>query len=140
MKTFGEKQVFDRIQKLILALALIASLGSAQQPKTAKDQAESDLYTNISGEKDPAKKLGLLDQWTEKYPDTAFKEERNLFYVQAYSALAGLGMQANATPDQLSAAEKADHTLIDKADTFFAPDVKMASVKAEDWAKAKTVV
>jgi tetratricopeptide (TPR) repeat protein len=131
--------VFDRTFKAILGLVLVASLALAQQQKTAKDQAESDLYTSISGEKDPAKKLGLLDQWTQKYPDTAFKEERNLFYVQAYSALAGLGMQA-AAPDQLAASEKADQTLIEKADTFFAPDIKMASVKAEDWAKAKNDV
>jgi tetratricopeptide (TPR) repeat protein len=135
--------VFDRILRTVLGVALAAALAvpwATGQQKTAKDQAESDLYTSISNEKDQAKKLGLLDQWTEKYPDTAFKEERNLFYVQAYSALAGGGMQAGATPDQLAAAEKADHTLIDKADTFFAPDVKMASVKAEDWAKAKTDV
>lgn len=118
----------------------MASLAIGQQQKTAKDQAESDLYTNISNEKDQAKKLALLDQWTLKYPDTAFKEERNLFYVQAYSGMAGSGMQAGATPDQLAAAEKADRTLIEKADTFFAPDIKMASVSAADWAKAKSDV
>ena len=121
-------------------MLLLAVLSIAQQQKTAKDQAESDLYSSIASEKDPAKKLALLDQWTQKYPDTAFKEERNLFYVQTLSGLASLGLQPNATPDQLASAEKADQSLLEKADTLFAPDIKMASVKPEDWAKAKSDV
>ena len=111
----------------------------AQQQKTAKDQAESDLYNSILNEKDPAKKQSLLDQWTQKYPDTAFKQERNLFYVQTYSALASQGLQAG-TPDQLSAAEKADNTIVEKADTLFAPDIKMDNVTADQWTAAKSQV
>ena len=132
--------MFDRILRTILGLALAASFVAAQQQKTAKDQAESDLYNSIRTEKDPSKALSLLDQWTGKYPDTAFKQERNFLYVQAYSGLAGLGMQAGATPDQLAASEKADNTIIDKADTLFSPDIKMDSVTADQWAAAKAQV
>jgi tetratricopeptide (TPR) repeat protein len=130
--------VFQGIFRTVLGLVLAVSLAVAQ--KTAKDQAESDVYTSIAKENDPAKKLALLDQWTQKYPDTAFKEERNLFYVQTYSTLAGQGMQPNATPDQLAAAEKADQTLIEKADTLFAPGIKMSNVDDATWTKAKSDV
>ncbi len=131
--------MLQRIFRIVTGVVMVLSLAVAQQ-KTAKDQAESDLYTSIANEKDPNKKLGLLDQWTEKYPDTAFKQERNLFYVQTYSALASQGLQPNSTPDQLAGAEKADHTLIDKADTLFSPDIKMANVDSAAWSKAKNDV
>lgn len=131
--------MFHRISRIVLGAALAVSFLAAQQQKTAKDQAESDLYNSILKEQDPTKKLSLLEQWDQKYPDTAFKQERNLFYVQTYSALANLGTQ-QATPDQLAASEKADKLIIDKADAMFAPETKMDNVTADQWSAAKTQV
>ncbi len=121
-------------------MVLVAGLGLAQAQPKVKDQAEFDLYTSITKETDPTKKITLLDQWTEKYPDTEFKQARNLFYAQTYAALAVQGQQPNATPDQLAAAEKAAHTLIDKADTFFSPEMKMSTVTDAQWKEARSTV
>src|SRR5580765_2797065 len=53
-----------------------------------KDQAEFDLYTQITKEQAPAKRLPLLDSWKEKYPETAFKPQRLLIYLTTYQGLA----------------------------------------------------
>ncbi len=92
--------MLNRFVKTVFGVVLVASLCVAQQ-KTAKDQAEADLYNSAQKETDPVKKLTLLDQWTEKYPDTAFKQERNLFYVQAYSC--GIAAGTGATYQRNSA-------------------------------------
>lgn len=77
---------------LNIAVAAILAAGSAvaqqaaQGPKP-KDQGEYDLYNSILGEKDPNKRLGLLDQWKSKYADTDFKKERLLFFMNTYREL-----------------------------------------------------
>ena len=67
----------SRLQRSFALLAICAAAAAgpalAQQ---AKDQAEVDLFNAILKETDNAKKLQLLDQWKQKYPDTAFKEQR----------------------------------------------------------------
>ncbi|MDQ6679032.1 MAG: hypothetical protein M3Z09_17245 [Acidobacteriota bacterium] len=140
----GEGRVLNRVAKglvgVILATAICLAQTSPAPQKKVKDQAEYDLYASIQKETDPTKKLGLLDQWTDKYPETDFKQERNLFYAQTYAGIAAQAQQPNATPDQLAAAEKAAHTLIDKADTFFAPEMKMSNLTDDAWTKAKTAV
>ena len=81
----------------LLALALLwpaaqrwsAAQAPAQQ-KQAKDAEEANLFNSILKETNPQRKLQLLDQWKQKYPDTAFKEERLGFYIQAYQAAAQL--------------------------------------------------
>ena len=123
-------------------MVLAASMGFAQaqaQPKV-KDQAEFDLYTSITKETDPTKKLALLDQWTEKYADTEFKQARNLFYIQTYAGLAAQAQQPNATPDQLASADKAAHTILDKADAYFSPEMKMTTTTDDQWKQAKAAV
>jgi hypothetical protein len=52
-----------------------------------KDRAEYDLVQAIVKETDPKKKLDLLNQWKEKYPNTDFKETRLEYYVDAYKAM-----------------------------------------------------
>jgi hypothetical protein len=57
--------------------------GAAAQPqKKVKDMGEYDLYNNSIKETDPAKKEQFLDQWTEKYPDTDYQDERLQLYNQ----------------------------------------------------------
>ncbi|HEY1205483.1 MAG: hypothetical protein ABSH46_05825 [Bryobacteraceae bacterium] len=91
------------------ALGLGSAWGQNQQPaaqtsQTAqktpnwKDRAEYDLYQNALAEKDPQKKLDLLNQWKDKYPETDFKEMRLEALIDAYQAL--------KQPDKMLAASK----------------------------------
>lgn len=78
--------------RLTTAAAIVSLLGVAawaqeQQESPWKDRAEYDLYNSIVKEQDNNKKLQLLDQWTEKYPDSKLKEARLLLYTQTYQAL-----------------------------------------------------
>ena len=60
----------------------------AQAPtKQVKDQGEYDLFTEVGKTTDATKRLSLLNTWTQKYPDTAFKEERWKYYAVTYQEL-----------------------------------------------------
>jgi len=59
--------------------------GQAGQPQW-KDRAEYDLFDAIQKEQDPKKKVGLLNQWKEKYPGSEFKKVRAGLLVQSYQA------------------------------------------------------
>jgi tetratricopeptide (TPR) repeat protein len=137
--------VLNRFFKTFIGVSLVACVALAQDKpaaaqKTAKDQVEYGLMTDYNKETDPVKKLPILDQWAEKYPDTAFKQERNYFYIDTYSKIASKGVQPNATPDTVEAAQKAAQTLIEKADTFFSPENKLPNVTDDQWAQAKKAV
>src|SRR5438309_2875567 len=59
---------------------------SAQPEKKPKDRAEYDLYNEvIKDNSNPAKLLQDLDSWTQKYPETDFKDDRAFFYISAYN-------------------------------------------------------
>ncbi len=70
-----------------------AQPSQAAQPQTQekkpdwKDRAEYDLVQAALKETDPKKKLDLLNQWKEKYPNTDFKEMRMEAYLDAYQLL-----------------------------------------------------
>jgi tetratricopeptide (TPR) repeat protein len=134
--------VLNRIFSIVIGAALACSLMLAQAPAQpqVKDQGEYDLMTAINKEQDPSKKLTLLDQWTEKYPDTQFKQNRVLTYIQTDSAVAQKAAQPNATEDAVAAGQKAANTLIEKADTFFSAENKPANVQDDAWATAKKQV
>lgn len=92
----------------LLALALLwpaaqrwSAAQAPAQPKQAKDAEEANLFNNILKENDPKKKLQLLDQWTQKYPDTAFKEQRYGFYIQAYQISGQLAKAVEAAQELL---------------------------------------
>jgi tetratricopeptide (TPR) repeat protein len=98
-----------RVQQLAIVAVAVSSflgLGSAwgqdQQPSAQtsqqasqpaekkpnwKDRAEYDLVQSALKEADPQKKLELLNQWKEKYPETDFKEMRLEAYIETYQAL-----------------------------------------------------
>ncbi len=82
---------------------------SAQPTKNWKDRAEYDLYMKITQTQDAKQRLELLKTWTDKYPQTDFKTERN----QAY--LATLAQLAQSDPSQRQA-------LIDKAEEVLKED------------------
>ena len=67
---------------LLLMVAAIAIPNP--QEKNYKDRAEYDVITKVYAEADPAKKLALLDEWTEKYPETDYHVERARFYLDSY--------------------------------------------------------
>ncbi|HCC59181.1 MAG TPA: hypothetical protein DEQ47_18360 [Solibacterales bacterium] len=114
---------------------------SAAKPKAVKDQGEYDILTAAQKETDPTKKLALLKQWSDKYPESDFKSERLLAMMQAYNQLAaGVMAVAAPTPDQLTGAQKAAQALIDNEATAFAPEAKPAQVSDADWAKAKGAI
>ena len=93
----------------------IAMTVAAQAPqKTAKDQGETDIYGAVMqdiGAKNFAKAITDLDTWSQKYPDTQFKEMQQFFYETAYN-----GMNP---PNDAKALEVANN-LLDKnpADAF----------------------
>ena len=91
------------------ALSLGSAWGQNQQPAAAasqpaqktpnwKDRAEYDLVQSALGEKDNQKKLDLLNQWKDKYPETDFKEMRLEAFMDTYQAL--------QQPDKMMAAGK----------------------------------
>ncbi len=67
-----------------------------------KDRAEYDLVQAIQKETDPNKKLELLNQWRDKYPNTDFKESRLSFYLETYQALKDPNKMLAAAKDLLA--------------------------------------
>jgi len=156
---------------LVLGLTLIglappgASSQQAPAQKEAKDREEYDLYNNIHKETDANKKLQLLDQWKQKYADTAFKEERLRYYIQTYQQLGQVAKTVDASkellgliPDDYNAyyviasmapyldpkdsrvladGEKAGHALLTGLDKQFVAANKPANVSDADWAVGK---
>jgi tetratricopeptide (TPR) repeat protein len=139
-RDLGGANVLNKAVKTLMGVILIAAVGYAQDQPKVKDQGEYDLFNAITKEQDPVKKLALLDQWSEKYADTEFKQQRNYFYIDTYSKIAPLAVQPSATPDQVAAGKKAANTLIEKADTLFAPANKLPNVTDDQWAAAKKAV
>jgi len=79
---------------MALAMILLAAgthqYGRAQTKKNYKDNAEADLYgkvTKSAGANDWKQALADLDTWKQKYPDSDFKNDREMYYVQAYAGL-----------------------------------------------------
>ena len=156
----------------ILTLCLLSPLtqcwGALQAPaaqKQPKDREEFDLFNNVLKETDPAKKLQLLDQWKQKYPDSAYKDDRLQIYMQTYQqanqlpkAVETANELLGLSPDEFSAyytiasltpflgstdakvlgdGEKAANGLLRTLEPHFAPDKKPANVADADWAQGK---
>ena len=71
---------------VVSAMSLSLALAQAKEKKV-KDQAEYDLFTAVTKEASPQKKLALLDEWKQKYPDSDYKDDRLKIYLQTYQAL-----------------------------------------------------
>jgi hypothetical protein len=122
----------NRLTRFIASAVLVSALGTAQQTPT-----DADLFGATAKENDPAKKLALLDQWTAKYPETAFKQQRNLHYISGYSTLAGNASKASAPAEAIAAGQNAARAMLDKGDALFATDLMPAGVKPGDWMAAR---
>src|ERR1022692_4021675 len=96
--------VLNRLAKIFMSVTVLTVMGAsaalAQAPqKQVKDQAEYELYNNSTKETDPNKRLTFLNSWKEKYPDTAFKEERLLIYLTTYQQLNQPGKMVDAAKE-----------------------------------------
>jgi len=64
-----------------------APAAPAAKKKQYMDQQEYTLYDSVTKETDNNKKLALLNTWKEKYPDSDFKLERSLLFLDTYTKL-----------------------------------------------------
>src|SRR5689334_19558214 len=86
--------MFRTLPQRTAALAAIGALlfaGTVQiagaQEKKVKDQAEYDLFNQtLKDVNNPAQQIKDLDQWTQKYPDSDYKDDRMDYYMRAYNA------------------------------------------------------
>jgi hypothetical protein len=96
---FEEEQVFN-LSNARAAAALLVVWGAAYaqnatpagQPaahqKAVKDQGEYDLYNSAIKDvqtQNFAKAIADLDTWKQKYPDSDFKDDRDVYYMEAYA-------------------------------------------------------
>jgi Tfp pilus assembly protein PilF len=105
------ESLFLRLSKTIIAggaIALLTSAGGlaatpmqatpAQQPaagqsgaapqKNYKDRGEYDLYSKITQTQDPKARLDLLNQWQDKYPQSDFAHDRDIYFRETLAQLA----------------------------------------------------
>ena len=79
-----------------VAFMFLCAFACGQSPKNYKDHGEYDLYNEVAKDfaaNNSSKALTDLERWSEKYPDSEFKDDRQMLYVQAY---AGVNQMAKA--------------------------------------------
>jgi hypothetical protein len=70
------------------AQAPAAPAPGAPPEKKVKDQGEYDIYNqSIKDQANPAALLKDLDTWTQKYPETDYKDDRQYYYIAAYNGV-----------------------------------------------------
>src|SRR5437879_3608903 len=86
-------RTFQRIAAVAVIGAVVIT-GTAQfaqaqaaPEKKVKDQGEYDIFNQtIKDASNPAQQIKDLDTWTQKYPDSDYKDDRLYYYIQAYNA------------------------------------------------------
>ncbi len=154
----------------VVILGSVCSLGlwgQAKQPNW-KDRAEWELYDSILKAQDNNTKLGLLQNWAQKYPQTDYLEARHQLTVQTYQAL-GKGkemMEAakkmtadlpksffplywinlltvslnDTSPAALADGEKYANAFLAIMDETFDPTKRKAEVTEEAWKKERATM
>ena len=84
---------------LLLLVAAVAVPN--QEEKKYKDAAEYDLIVKVFGEADPANKLALLNEWSQKYPETDYHLERSQFYLDSYQKTGKMAEAVDAAKELL---------------------------------------
>lgn len=84
-----------------LALPLLLAMCASAANWT--DRKEYDLVLNVRGEPSPQKRLGLLDEWTSKYPKSEFQQVRLEMYLSTYQALGDSPHMLRAASEMLAA-------------------------------------
>jgi len=63
-----------------------AGAQAAAPEKKVKDQGEYDIFNQtIKDANNPAQQIKDLDTWTQKYPESDYKDDRLYYYIQAYN-------------------------------------------------------
>jgi len=84
-------QTFQKIAAVAVvgafAVTATAPLANAQAPeKKVKDQGEYDIFNQtLKDANNPQQQIKDLDSWTQKYPESDYKDDRLLYYLQAYN-------------------------------------------------------
>jgi hypothetical protein len=87
---------FSRVFPLLCLIALTAV---AQGAKKYQNQAEYQIYDAITKDiaaNDFAKALTGLDTWQKDYPNSDYRDDRQLLYVQSYAAVKQPGKAVDA--------------------------------------------
>ena len=140
--------MFDRLSRLmiigLLSVSVLPIAARAQAPAApakapaAKDQGEVDIATAANKETDLGKKLDLLHQWEQKYPDSDFKGQREVNIADAESKIAAKALAAGTSAADMDAAQKAAQDLVDNLDKYLSPANKPAAVAdPAQWTKIK---
>ena len=72
----------------IVLCAIGTATAAAQPQKNYEDREEFDVYDEVTKDfraNNFSKALTDLEHWSEKYPDSDFKDDRQVLYVQAYA-------------------------------------------------------
>ena len=73
---------------LLLAATVAVPAPQETTEKRPKDQAEYELINKAFGADTDAKtKLQVLDEWKEKYPESAYKDDRVRVYMRTHQQL-----------------------------------------------------
>ena len=70
-----------------LVFSLVPVLAISAFAANWTDRKEYDLALDIRAQISPQKRLGLLDQWKEKYPQSEYQQVRRELYLSTYQAL-----------------------------------------------------
>ena len=68
----------------LLVMVAAVAVPYPQAEKEYKDRGEYDVMSKVYAEADLTRKLALLDEWTEKYPESDWHVERTQFYLDSY--------------------------------------------------------
>ena len=148
-----------------------AAQGQAAQPAKPEKQYKEGEYEVLNSafkETDPTKKLALLNAWKEKYPQTDYKKDRQLLYLDTYknlnqaekmlgtakeiladdpkdftamywvSTIAPTLPNAGTNAEYVDLAEKAGRSMVDNLDATFAAEKRPATTPEDQWKKART--
>jgi hypothetical protein len=120
----------------ILPIAAHAQAPAAKAP-AAKDQGEFDIANAAAKETDLAKKLDLLHQWEQKYPDSDFKGQREVQIADTESKIAAKALAAGTSAGDMDAAQKAAQDLLDNLDKYLSAENKPANIADAQWTQIK---
>ena len=80
--------ILKKVTQVVLTACLLVMVAAVAIPNPQespyKDRAEYDIVSKVFAEQDPAVKLELLAEWTEKYPETKLDVDRIRHYMDSY--------------------------------------------------------
>jgi len=80
------------VVSIVLSASVLVGFARAQSvapdQRKYKDRAEYTLYSTITQTEEPTKRLELLNQWEQKYPQSDFNDDRLKYFVATLGILA----------------------------------------------------